>query len=74
MDEAGPAPQRHSLAPTLPGLATASWRQRVRPELLTRGCYWTTGELRAALMACFWSLPEAVRAREAVKVTPTGHL
>ena len=25
-------------------------------------------------MACFWSLPEAVRAREAAKVTPTGHL
>jgi hypothetical protein len=24
-------------------------------------------------MACFWSLPEAVRAREGANVTPTGH-
>ena len=30
--------------------------------------------VRLSLMACFWSLPEAVRAREVVNETPTGHL
>src|SRR5690242_12769558 len=30
----------------------------------------TARELRLARMACFWSLPEAVRARDAAKETP----
>ena len=39
---------------------------------------WTAGRLRAGSeprldrMACFWSLPEAVRARAGAKLTPCG--
>src|SRR5262245_34869115 len=36
--------------------------------------YWTATELRLARMACFCSLPEAVRARDAANETPAGHL
>jgi hypothetical protein len=83
MKEAGPAPQTHSLAPApgrlghglighRPAHGLAGQERAVSsPE--QRG-YRTATELRAALMVCFWSLPEAVRARAAVNVTPTGHL
>src|SRR6201989_368249 len=36
--------------------------------------YGTATELRLARMACFCSLPEAVRARDTANETPAGHL